>query len=136
MNTKLLMSASAVTLAITGLLLTFLPQELLAYFTVGHSEPLILGAQLLGALYLSFALLNWMAKGNLIGGIYSRPVAIGNFMHFMMGGLIFIKLTLKSSATPELIAITVLYCLFAMLFGIVTFTHPAARENNARAQTA
>ena len=36
------------------------------------------------ALYLGFASLNWMAKDNLIGGIYSPPVAIGIFFAISM----------------------------------------------------
>ena len=77
MNTRLLMRASAVLLGVVGAATTFLPQEILTRAgaaPVGFSVVLV---QIAGALYLGFAVLNWMAQGNIIGGIYSRPVAIG-----------------------------------------------------------
>jgi hypothetical protein len=40
------------------------------------------------ALYFSFALMNWTAKDSASGGIYARPVSLGNFAHFFSGTLI------------------------------------------------
>ena len=40
---------------------------------------------------LPFAMLNWMAKGVIIGGIYSRPIVIANLAHFLIGDLELIK---------------------------------------------
>lgn len=74
-----------------------------------------------GTLYLGFAMLNWIAREKLIGGIYSRPVAIGNFIHFLSGTIILTKHVL---ATPNPIAhgaITAGYALFAIGFGYVAF---------------
>ena len=62
MNTKLLMVASALVMAISGVVLQFFPQETLSYFgasDVGIASVLL---QLTGALYLGFAVMNWMAK--------------------------------------------------------------------------
>jgi len=52
---------------------------------------------LLGALYVDFAMLNWMVKGSLIGNIYNRPVAVANFTHFLVGGLALAKGVMGSS---------------------------------------
>ena len=87
MNTRLLMRGSAVFLGVLGLSATFLPLEILAHAGVTPGGVNVVLVQVAGGLYLGFAFLNWMAQGNAIGGIYSRPVAIGNLSHFMIGGL-------------------------------------------------
>ena len=125
MNTKLLMSASAIVLGALGVMLTFLPQEISQMLMVIGSPILF---QLLGALYFAFAMLNWTAKGNLIGGIYSRPVAIGNFAHFMIAGLALIKFVLHQPFSFFSI-LAVVYTIFAVLFGYVFFTSPVPKAN-------
>ena len=125
-NTKLLMTTSAVVLGITGLMLSFAPEEILEYY----GEPAGAGKlafQLLGATYFGFAMLNWMGKGNLIGGIYSKPVSMANLAHFTIGALALIKLAMANSAEVVLWASGAVYLLFALLFAKVSFTHPEKR---------
>ncbi|MEJ8755857.1 hypothetical protein WG947_02515 [Pontibacter sp. H259] len=124
MNTKLLMSVSAIILGTLGLLLTFLPQEILAYIDSDAATLLPVILQLLGAAYLGFAMLNWMAKGNLIGGVYSRPVAIGNLAHFLISGLALLKAASNTEGSPALWVTGAIFITLALLFGYVTFTHP------------
>ncbi|WP_394767134.1 hypothetical protein, partial [Ferruginibacter sp.] len=62
MNTKIIMTASALLLATIGLLFTFLPAEILQYFNAAASKPFVLLIQISGALYFSFAMLNWMTR--------------------------------------------------------------------------
>lgn len=123
MNTKLLLSLSAIAMGLTGLLLEFFPHETLDYLGVSSAGPAPLLMQLTGALYLGFAMTNWMAKGITIGGIYARPLAIGNFMHFVVAALATIK-SAATGQTPVVWVIAVVYSIFAVLFGIVAFTHP------------
>ena len=66
MNTKILMSLSSIFMFATGLAFSFFPQEFLRTFNEPISPLVILVLQLLGALYLGFGTLNWMAKNNLI----------------------------------------------------------------------
>jgi hypothetical protein len=125
MNTKILMTVSSVFMAATGLAFSFFPQEFLQTFHETGSPLMLLILQLLGALYLGFAMLNWMAKGNLLGGIYNRPIAIGNFMHFLVAGLALLK-TVPGLEMPQLWGLTIIYGGFALAFGLVVFTHPKA----------
>jgi len=125
MNTKLLMTLSSLFMLATGLAFSFFPQEFLSTFSQPDSPLITLILQLLGALYLGFAMLNWMAKSNLIGGIYSRPVAIGNFMHFLVAGLALLK-AVPGLEIPQLWGLAVIYVIFAAAFGFVVFTHPKA----------
>ena len=123
MNTKLLMSVSAVVLGVTGVSLSFFPQEVAVSLGMGESSDIVL--QVLGALYFGFAMINWMAKANLIGGIYSRPVAAGNLAHFMMGALALTKLTFSGAGLHYIWVAALVYSVFAVLFGYVFFTTPA-----------
>lgn len=84
MNTKYLMISSSVFLALIGVVCTFAPAEMISYIGLNDSDAFVVIVQILGALYLGFAILNWTAKGNLIGGIYSKPVSLGNFLHFVV----------------------------------------------------
>lgn len=127
MNTKLLMATSAVVLGVIGIALTFMPEEVSRILNLPESTPIIF--QILGALYFGFALLNWTAKGNLIGGIYSRPVAIGNFAHFLIGGLALIKLAINNLDWTSMWICAILYLIFALLFGWVFFTNPVSSAN-------
>ena len=81
------MTVSAGLMATSGLFLTFLPGEIIAYFLPGDNSQLYIILQVLGSLYFAFAMLNWMARANLIGGIYSRPVSIANLTHFFIGSM-------------------------------------------------
>lgn len=129
MNSKLIMTASAVLLAILGLGLTFTGAEITALFMVSSTPLFQLLLQVLGALYFAFAMLNWMAKGNVIGGIYNRPIAIANFAHFFMGGLALVKSLISHPNLPSVLWVLAgCYCLFALLFGRVLFRSPVAKQ--------
>ena len=124
MNTRILMTFSSLLMISAGIILTFLPQELMRLISIEIDSYLSLILQILGALYFSFGLLNWMAKANLIGGIYSRPIAIGNAAHFFIGGMALLKSASGSNSLFVWIAGGI-YMVLAILFGKVLFTHPA-----------
>ena len=74
MNTKSLMTLSAMILALIGISIIFLPKEILEYLELSVSDTLELLMQIIGSFYFAFAILNWMSKGSIIGGIYNRPI--------------------------------------------------------------
>ena len=122
--TRFLMTASALVLALLGALCSFAPERVLAWLAAPAAPVLLLTVQVLGALYLGFAALNWMTRHSLIGGIYSRPVVVGNLLHFMSAGLAIVRLVAR---TPELVGLwplAVAYAAFAAGFAVVFFRHP------------
>ena len=128
-NTKIIMISSTLFLGILGAILTFLPNEIISSIGIRPSQITTLFLQLMGAMYLGFAMLNWMAKGTLIGGIYNRPIAIGNLMHFGVGAIALIKVIFKILSHKEIvIALTVVYVVFAILFAYVFRTNPTKTE--------
>jgi len=127
MNTKILMATSAIFMGLVGLLLSFLPNEIANYFNIEATIITILFLKILSALYLAFGFLNWMAKGTLIGGIYNRPIAIGNLMHFGVGAIALVKVVSKVQVHSEIIILlTVIYVVLAILFAYVFKTNPTA----------
>jgi hypothetical protein len=123
MKTKPLMAGSSLLLGLAGIIASFAPQELLASLHVPATHPLPLVIQLMGALYIAFALTNWTAKDSIIGGIYARPISLGNFAHFTVGALALAKYQLSDGFTPLLLVVLIMYAVFAIIFGWLLFVH-------------
>ena len=111
-----------------GLIATFAPQELLTSTGSGSQVMTLLLVQATGGLYLGFSFLNWMAKDNLIGGIYSRPVALGNFLHFFMVAIALIKALTAGTRGTGVIGAVLVYAVFAVWFGFVVFGSPISSK--------
>ena len=130
MNTKILLTTSAIFSGVIGIGLSFLPKEILIYLNIDTNQILTILLQILGSLYLGFAILNWMAKGSIIGGIYNRPIAIGNLMHFGVGTITLIKAVFGIQVHTEIIILlTVVYAIFAISFAYVFMTNPTRVGN-------
>ena len=122
-------------MAIIGISASFIPHEILTFIGLPTNQPLPLLIQVIGAMYFAFAMLNWMSKGSIIGGIYNRPIAIANWTHFVIAGLALIKGILSNPSLSYIIwSIAIIYSTFAILFGIVAFNHPVS-ENKIDKQT-
>ena len=133
MNTKTLMIISAIFLAVNGFGFTFFPNEISVLLINDDNHIFILILQILGALYLGFSILNWMSKTNLIGGIYSKPLLIGNLLHFFTASMALIKLAFKVETNLQLIfSYTIIYSLFTLFFGYVFFTNPSLKQTIER----
>jgi hypothetical protein len=129
MNTKLLLAASAIVMGIAGIAGSFLPQELLRALDVPAVAATSVLVQLLGALLFAFAMVNWTARGSLIGGIYNRPIAIGNLTHFAIGALALVKAVSAAGPQRTMIAIAAaVYALFAIAFAAVFMRSPVAPQ--------
>ena len=121
---KTIMTSSAILMGAVGIILTFAPKEMSDFISgseASFSDVIVF--QILGALYFAFAMTNWSAKANLIGGIYGRPIAIGNLTHFMIAALALGK-AFTSDPSSKLLIATLIYALFAIAFAYIFFTHP------------
>ena len=130
MNTKLIMSISALVVGGSGIVLSFAPELLLEGMDIPVTGSATLLFQVMGGLYLGFGMLNWMAKAGLIGGIYNRPLVIANFTHFLVVALALIKVLTSQQDMPLVVWVAgLLYGVFALLFGIIMFRHPLKAES-------
>ena len=125
MNSRILMIASAAVMAAIGLVLSFAPEESLAFFHQSASSAVAVVLQLTGALYLGFAFMNWTAKGSALGGIYGRAIVLGNFLHFTMGALALLKVAIGPGGEPSIWVVSAVYVVFAVWFGHTMFSQPS-----------
>ena len=134
MNTKILMVTSSLALGLAGLAASFAPEELLRALRSPVAEPLPVLIQLLGGMYVAFAITNWTAKDNMIGGIYSRPLSLGNCVHFVVGSLALAKQQFSREMSTPLMAVLLVYTIFAICFAWLVFGSGAACKVNAPEQ--
>ncbi|MFH5832159.1 hypothetical protein [Halalkalibaculum sp. DA384] len=122
LNTKLVMTSSALFLGVLGVPTSFFAPEILEYYGTPPEGVEVLFVKAAGAMYLGFAILNWMARGNIIGGIYSRPVALGNFFHFAVVAVMLLKRLIVESHSAIIVIAAVAYTVFACCFGYIIST--------------
>lgn len=127
MNTRILMAASAIVLGIAGAAGLFLPHEILAALGAPATGIFPALIQLHAAVLLGFAMIDWMAKDSLIGGIYNRPVLVGNTAHFTIGAITLVKLVAGGVREPAVVVATVIYVVFGIGFGMLMFGSPVKR---------
>lgn len=80
---RMILTISALVLAAAGGIALFAPDEMARAVEAMVSPSLSLAIQLIGSGLLGIAVLDWMSRGNRIGGIYARPVGIANLLMFM-----------------------------------------------------
>lgn len=113
-RTRFAVGVSAVCLAALGLALLFAGVELSTKVfasPVGEPFPAILGAACLG-----FAAMNWIARHNVLGGIYGRAVVAANQTHLTIGGIVLLKHGLSHGGPMGFWVLTALYVAGAVLF--------------------
>ncbi len=121
------MMISSLLMGIVGIFFLFLPHEILNFIGIEPVQLLPLLLQVMGAMYFAFAMINWLARYSLIGGIYSKPVSMGNFSHFMIGALALIKGISSNPNSTLLWSASIFYLVLAVLFGYVSFTSPVKK---------
>jgi hypothetical protein len=114
------MTLAATFMALAGIAATFFPQEVLVWHQTEPSRGSVLVVQMAGALYLAFAIMDWMSRGNLMGGIYSRPLALGNFVYFLNIALATGRMAADDPHASAVVAASI-HGLFAAAFAYVTF---------------
>ncbi len=110
-----------------GIVLIFLPQEIADYMGIAFNQLTVLLLQILGSFYMGFAFLNWMSKDNLIGGIYRKPLVVGNLMHFLVSALTLVKmLFITETHFNFMLILSIPYVALAFSFGYIMTTTPKA----------
>src|SRR5215216_5564912 len=115
------MTSSSLMLGLAGIFALFAPEKLLAVLGVPMANPVSVFIQLMGALYFSIALMNWTAKDSIIGGIYARPVSLGNFAHFFSGTLLLANYAVSNGFNLSILLMLAVYAIFALLFYWLVF---------------
>jgi hypothetical protein len=128
MKTKMLLVSSAIFMGIIGISLIFFPQDIFTYSKINCNGTGIIYLQIMGALYLSFSMINWTAKSNITGGIYNRPITLGNFSHFLIGAFVLMKGIFSVNFSKSILIICIIYVIFSILFGSLLFGSPIKKN--------
>lgn len=131
---RLLVAASAC-YAAAGLPLLFAADQVMAQFDGGASAVAHWIAGLLGGALTAFALLNWVQRHTLMGGIYGRPLLIANLL--LLSNITFSSLRMWRADHLALYAVTgVIGAMLFAAFGRLFFRNPAALRDTTRAPDA
>jgi hypothetical protein len=123
-KTRWLMTTSALLLAVLGVALSFLPHEILALTGAPAAPRLVMLTQLGGAMALAWAILNWMSRGQRLGGIYNRPLALANVLHFATGSVTLLKIMTAGTVGPAEVVLVVPYVVLAVWWAAALVTSP------------
>lgn len=119
MSPRAVMTVAAVFLGCLGLGLVFAPAELGPHLGLDVDGG-TLAAELAGAGFASFALLDWMGRGAIYGGIYGRPIALGNMLLGVIAGATFAR----EATGPVPFVLALLFAAQAIAFGWILFAAP------------
>ncbi len=124
-NSKWLMIASALVLGVFGVLTSFFAKELLLHTKVTSQGAGEMFMQFLAAGMLGFAFMNWTARNAVLGGIYGRPIIIGNLIHFALVLIAMIKMIIAKPDLPGMWVLAGIYLIFTLGFLNAMLFHPA-----------
>ncbi|RDW15135.1 multidrug DMT transporter permease [Oceanobacillus chungangensis] len=127
MKTNWLLSSSAVVMGFFGLVGTFLPEEISNILGISPLPITKVLIQIIGGLYLGFAMLNWFTRSARIGGIYNRPVVLGNLIHFIVVFFALIR-QLMEQFNFIFVILTFIYFGFAVWFTFFMRSNPVTNN--------
>ncbi|MEQ9103302.1 MAG: hypothetical protein RIE53_01245 [Rhodothermales bacterium] len=124
-----IVATCAAALGLLGGALIFAPLETAGWFGWQMDQELPLS--LLGSAIFGLALLNWMGRNAVYGGIYGRPILLGNLAHAFAGFMALIGVATLDGPWP-ILAVTVFYGLYAAGYARIMFSPPYNSASNER----
>jgi Na+/proline symporter len=128
MNSRSIMVASAIVYLANSILFLFASDIVSVFFGLAPNHETQIALQLFGALLLGMGLMNWNARGLVLGGIYGRALVFGNFAHTFSGFLVGLRARLGGFGNEWFWVEVVLYLILACLFGATLFRGPFVED--------
>ena len=109
------MMSSGIFNLLLGTIFTFLPQETALFIgdDITDGANLII-YQLSGAALLGIGLLNYMGRGMILGGIYGKPLLLGNLVYHLTAGITCIRFAMTAESWH-------LYAIAVMTYTLISF---------------
>lgn len=123
-----LITISSITYFAVVLLLLFAPEEVLRSSRLEPVPAMTLVVQLVGCGAFGFAMLNWMNRFTVAGGIYARPLVVANLANAGSASALLAKVALRPDATLPILAALAVYLLIAIAFGYLLITAPPTEK--------
>ena len=123
MLTKLLLTLVAFLLFAAAVVFDFAPQETAAALNMGNSASAALVLQVLAGACFGFGILNWFARKSPMGGIYARPLALGNLLFFLVAAIPLDRVAIHGGQPLAIVVAAIVTSLLALVFIWITFFH-------------
>ncbi|HEX7729093.1 MAG TPA: hypothetical protein VF392_08660 [Terracidiphilus sp.] len=124
---KIVLVSSGVVLFGVGVGLDFLPQETARLMGAPGTPAVAALVQVLAAALLGVGILNWLSRENRVGGIYGRPLALGNFLLFGVAAMPLWRT--HSAGGLAVIASAAVATVFALAYAwLLFFADPVGKE--------
>lgn len=125
-----ILGVSSLLLAVLGGGLLFFPEASADSLSLpdgsARALPLVAGGQ------LGFAMLNWTGRGAVYGGVYGRPIVVGNFANAVITSSVLLRIQLdEGSAFGWLVLVA--FILYLVAFIRLTFWPPFEKDRRAHA---
>lgn len=125
------MVSSAVVLGVFGFLASFFANELLSHTKVTSQGAGEMFVQFMSAGMLSLAVLNWMGRNTVLGGIYGRPILTGNLVYFLIVLINMIKMLIAKPELPGMWILAAIYLIFTIGFLNAILFHTAKARSKS-----
>lgn len=127
---RTILGASSVLLAVLGGALLFFPETSADILSLpdgsARALPLVGGGQ------LGFAMLNWAGRGAVYGGIYGRPIVVGNFGNAVVTSSALLRIQMDDGSLPGWFVVAV-FLLYLVAFIRLTFWPPFKQDTQSAA---
>ena len=120
--------ASAVVLALGGFALQFASDAILPRAIPGFPPAAAWVGQLLGAAWLALAVLDWLGRSALLGGIYARGQVSANAVVFFVSAMTLVRVVARTGAPLLAWVAFVVAAAFALVYGWLMFRGPFERD--------
>ena len=129
---RFILTFSAIILFVAGGATLFAPDELARALDPLTSRGLAVIIQLVGSGFLGFGLINWMSRRNRIGGIYARPLGMGNLMLFATAALTLGRAAAADKIPLAGIGVCALLAAVAASFAWLVFAYDPVSEETIK----
>lgn len=120
---RFILTLSAAILFVGGAVAAFAAEEVARAIDADASAAFPVVVQVAAGGFLAFALVNWMSRKNRIGGIYARPLALGNLLLFSSSALAVGNAADTVKLPSEGIVVCAVAALLAVSFAWLIFFH-------------
>ena len=124
MNPRILLPLVALTYGVTGMALLFAPLQVAPWLGFASGPALEAALQLGSAGLLGFAMLNWMGRGAVYGGIYGQPLVVANFGFAAVAAPTLFRMQLADSGHPVGWTLSVIVAAVWVAYGWLLHSKP------------
>jgi uncharacterized membrane protein YgdD (TMEM256/DUF423 family) len=129
---RIIMTVSAAALFLIGGAGLFAAPEAAGWLGATETAPTSIIVQLAACAVLALAVMNWYSRNSRVGGIYARPLCLGNLLFFFGAAACVGKAVTVSQLPGSWLALLLGFSLPGLAFAWLIFFHDPLPEPAAR----